>query len=651
MIQQKFYLLTAAISICTLTGMSHGQTFSTVVDVPPDVISQFQVFDSDTQINIFDGATTPDFSVGRDDGTSANVELNVFGGNVSNISVFSGATANISGGEINAINLNEGATVFITGGIFSNANSSFSDISRNSANPATAVVSGGLFDSGIAAGSGVTFLGNEFMLNGVAFNQTSLSLSSSSDPTGVLTGTLADGTPFISAVQHRGIWDNVTITQTAISPADTPPFVVDNPASVIPNGLRAGQVLTLRDGGAIVNPLIAVGATLNIEGGSVSGGIDVADTIVNISGGSILGNNLPTNEIYARSTVNLTGGQIFGNVRVWDDAQVNLIDGFSSSVFTELGGHVAMSGGSNLRLDIDPGASAEISGGVIGRTFQAFSGSDVEFVGGEYKLNGVVIGAGRITLNDGDVLTGTLADGSTFTRLNIDDRLRDTMDNVLLTEVALPSIPAAPILINGIKQAPEGLRQGQSATLVDGGQLSRFFSAVDATMQLDGGSVGERLTISGSTVTVTADVGFQVSSTLRYVVLDGGILTHEGGQVQSTNVYDGGELNILGGELIDGVQILAGGELNFVGTNFAIDGVLIEDLIINTPITIFERDAVLTGALSNGSPFSYSLNSIRNNFTADFVDSNATLTVTLIPEPSLLATVLIGASGLILRRR
>ena len=123
-----------------------------------------------------------------------------------------------------------------------------------------------------------------------------------------------------------------------------------------------------------------------------------------------------------------------------------------------------------------------ISGGSFGSGFGGASNSDVELIGGEFKLNGAPFSGTTITLNDLDVFTGTLADGSAFIFGRIGFLpMSDTLGNVQLTSVALPPLDLSQMVVSTSNpNLPSGLRSGQTLTLQDGGQLGDNFEAVDA---------------------------------------------------------------------------------------------------------------------------------------------------------------------------
>ena len=260
----------------------------------------------------------------------------------------------------------------------------------------------------------------------------------------------------------------MTLTVTALPTFDTAPRTVSTDISAEqPSGLRAGQSLTLQDGGVLGENFAAIDATLNIEGGVVGNGLETAGSTVNISGGTV--------------------GAFGGSFAAFDGSVVDISGGnVTSSIDANSGSVVNFSGGNAGGFNAFSGSEVNISGGSLGG-FNAFSGSDVELIGGEFAVNGAAFMGPLITLGDGDVFTGTLQDGSAF----VFSPLRlDSLSGVTLTAAALPALNNTPQVVStDISAGTSGLRAGQSLTLQDGGVLGGNFSAIGATLNIEGGAV------------------------------------------------------------------------------------------------------------------------------------------------------------------
>ena len=244
----------------------------------------------------------------------------------------------------------------ISGGNFSN--------SFEAGTGSTVSIQGGTFGTNFRAnnGSNVEFVGGEFMLNGNSIADSNISLDSND----VFTGTFADGSAFIFSPLMRDELNNVALTpsSTPLPPIDTTPIFLSTESSNLP-GLRTGQTLTIQDGGRVGNSFAVTGATLNIEqGGRVGSSLETSNAEVNISGGRI------SSARVSNSVINMSDGIVFGTLEAFSGTVVN------------------MSGGQLGSLIAHPGSELTISGGIIGHDFQAPEGSEVEFIGGEFQLNG-----------------------------------------------------------------------------------------------------------------------------------------------------------------------------------------------------------------------------------------------------------------------
>ena len=210
-------------------------------------------------------------------------------------------------------------------------------------------------------------------------------------------------------------------------------------------------------------------------------------------------------------------------------------------------------------------------------------------------------------LPDGSVLSGTLANGTPFAFASLDS---DSIDDGTLTLTAATLAPVGPAVITlPSDPAPLGIRTGQTLVVDHGGILGDNFNAG-----------------WGSVVEVNA--GGQVGNNLEAV---GAQVTISGGSVGSSfDANSGSVVNISGGSVGADFDAYSGSEVNLFGTEFVLDGVDITALLtVNDPNTITDRDVTLSGLLTDGSPFSFDLNS-TNVSGQDYFDLGATLSVTLI---------------------
>ncbi|QQE12101.1 hypothetical protein JD969_01100 [Planctomycetota bacterium] len=129
----------------------------------------------------------------------------------------------------------------------------------------------------------------------------------------------------------------------------------------------------------------------------------------------------------------------------------------------------------------------------------------------------------------------------------------------------------------------------------------------------------------------------------------------------TTNLYGGhitgfisirsnSTLNLHGGTRNRGINGLNNSTVNVHGTNFTIDGIPLINLS-DTPTIITQRGgSILAGTYADGSNFTINLNSSVNGFEDYFVNT-ATLTVTLIPEPTTLILLTLTTLPLLTRRK
>ena len=224
-----------------------------------------------------------------------------------------------------------------------------------------------------------------------------------------------------------------------------------------------------------------------------------------------------------------------------------------------------------------------------------------------------------ITLQDGDILTCTLADGSTFALVG---NLNLGTPELTLTAATLPAADLNPIVINApVVSGPSGLRAGQMLTVQPGGVLRDNFAVVGATLNVDGGIVGNIAEAFDSVVNISA-------GTIGYVFRAyNSELNISGGTIGDAFNARSSVLNISGGTLESPFRAFDS-EVNITGTEFFIDGLGLDNLQPGEAFTVTNRDVTLSGLLADGEPFSIDLNS-ATQAGMDFFDPGTTITVTL----------------------
>lgn len=218
------------------------------------------------------------------------------------------------------------------------------------------------------------------------------------------------------------------------------------------------------------------------------------------------------------------------------------------------------------------------------------------------------------------------------------------------------SLPGDENLFNGfVERGVAGIPARTQLNISDGADLPslEIFVGTDSEVNISSGNIGyddgvlfltrSKANISGGSVGFDAGLYARDST----VNISGGSV----GRVQGIAAFNS-TVNISGGTFGDRFFVEVGSKINLRGTEFLLDGVLLDELTPGEPFTIAERGgAVLSSTLADGSPFELTLNT--DLLTAvDYFDHTATLTVTLVPEPSgVLLLLLVGSGGMTHRRR
>ena len=588
--------------------------------------------------NVFDGGTVNirGGNVGDNFGADFGGTVNINGGSVgNNFDASNGGLVNISGGQVGIdFQANDGSQVNINGGTLGSdfAAQPGSDVTVSGGQFAegftgnfgsTVAISGGNFGTGFRGlGAGVELQGGEFRLNG--FDVSALpNITINVDA--VLTGTLADGSSFIFSNRTGDFINNVTLSNVALPTLDTTPIVVTTPLADRPIGLRAGQSLTLQDGGDLGNNFEAVDAVVNLQAGTIGDGFGTARSTVNIDGGTI-GNNFFS---HAGSVVNVNGGTIG--------------DDFTAGTESE----VVINGGRiGQRFGADFNSRVRIIGGIVGRGFVAAQNSDVQLSGGEFQLNGEAFSGSTISIAAGDVFTGTLTDGSAFI---FNNEVGDSLNNVQLNQTAVPEVDITPVFVSSLTpNAPSSLRSGQTLTLEQGGIINSEFETIGGVININGGSFADDTAFFNTTVNLNdGSIAGEVAA------LAGSELNLFGGTIDGLVAGFGSEINLHGGVFQSRVFANAGSAIDVFATEFSINGQEIDFADLDSPLLIDARDFSLSGVFTDGTEFQYFVGSFSSGDLT--VSPNAilqlNLVATAVPEPS--AAFFLALSGMVMigRRR
>lgn len=174
------------------------------------------------------------------------------------------------------------------------------------------------------------------------------------------------------------------------------------------------------------------------------------DSIVNIEAGRFVDDV----SAYNRGRLNITGGQLLDDVYAANRATVFLSGGIiSDDLEADDNSRIVMTGGS-VGEDIESyGGTIVISGGTFAASSTSLDsglgvsrGGTIELIGSGFRLNGNAIGSGSLTEVSG-LLSGTLADGSSFVDIPFTRNLLGNGNLGSLTVTAIPE-PSAILLLS-----------------------------------------------------------------------------------------------------------------------------------------------------------------------------------------------------------
>ena len=168
------------------------------------------------------------------------------------------------------------------------------------------------------------------------------------------------------------------------------------------------------------------------------------------------------------------------------------------------------------------------------------------------------------------------------------------------------------------------LRVEGSEVNINGATVGDINAVNGSELNISSGFVGRLVILSGSVANVSGIV-----SDFSRIGRDGVINLSGGGLGSDLRVEDGGVLNIRSGSVGRGIDVQNGGTLNIFGSDFTLDGVLLDDLVAGEAFTILSRDVTLSGLNAEGSTFRFNLNSDFVLFQDQF-EPGSTLTVTQV---------------------
>jgi hypothetical protein len=555
-------------------------------------------------------------------------EIHVSGGLLeSGIDAFDGSRVSISGGSVGErMHAQSGSEVTLAGGV--------------------------LGDQFMAdTGSSLTVSGGEFRLDGalvpgldVIGDSVELDLLDGQS----LSGVSADGTPFAFSSQDADLFAPGTLTLQSVTLPATGPSLIVASTDALPSGIRESQTLLVDAGGVVDSRFSAgFGSTLILEeGGRIETDLETAGAEVFIYGGMVG----PGFEAFHGSNVHVSGGLLESGFEAFYGSQVSI----SGGVIGE-GTHVW------------EGSQMVLAGGIVGDQFSADAGSQLIVSGAEFRINGVLVedlqSVGdhvSLDLPEHALLSGVLVDGTPFAFSGQDGD--EIAVGVLMLEVA--SLPAVgpPLIIASTDGAPSGIRESQTLVVAAGGVVGNRFSAGFGSTLIveEGGRVGADLEAVGAEVLISGGVvgsgmeAFHGSNVhVSGGLLEGGIEAFNGSQVLITGgsmtdviAHDGSVVTISGG-FGGRPTAFSGATINLIGSQFALDGIPIELQLGETALVtdrrgMYDYSLMFSGILADGTAFEYSMQTCAffgcfGGYTLD-----ATLTVTLVPEPSSCLSAFLG---------
>jgi len=315
---------------------------------------------------------------------------------------------------------------------------------------------------------------------------------------------------------------------------------------------------TLHFSGGVIDAQLraSTGSVVNITGGD-AGRLGATGGEINLTGGSIRDFSAASN-----ATLNIAGGVVGQRFAALTGARVVITGGSVGPAFEARDGSaVEITGGVvGQAFDAQAGSVVSLSGGRIGGALQAEAGSALTITGADFELDGAPVTDLSGGLPAGATLTGVLADGSVFI-FSSGNGARIDLGTTTLNTVAVAPADTTPIVVDSGQAPAEGLRAGQTLTLSGTGTIAPHFSAVDATININGGLVRDFMQVARSTVSVT---GGEIES---IHVLDGSVLDMSGGDADRLTAFEGGAINLTGGDVF--ILGAGGGEVDVNAADFA----------------------------------------------------------------------------------
>lgn len=565
----------AALLLALAVSPAYGQ-FSTVLNIPPDTLSS-NFIGSDTQVNVLAGASINRvLTFGQFNGTSSNIELNVFdAGLIFPATLHAGTTVNMSGGNVDEFKFQGGEQLTLSGGVIDairivadtstvfdvsggTINDVIFDLPSPTTNP-TFNISGGVVNA-------PNWLGLELFTNRIqagTLNLTGGTLDMDGKASFLRDASLTGGNVIgsVNATGGAGVLDGATVSFSVGASDGGTMDVISGSAGSVGAG-RGGTTNVLADvglGGLSLNE----GGTINFSGGDHQ--LEQAFFVNSADGTAYLNFNTGTISI----------GEFLSDVFSDHLIEINIAGGdltLGDMSNYENPTHLNISSGS---LNVQPGAEilpftrVVMTGGSIGNgiTFQR-DGSDTA----DYRFSGGTVG-NNVTLSS----------------------TRSFDDSMLLFS---------------------GTRFGDNLV-------------AELTVRMSGGSVGnnasfQELTLSGGRIGNNATIAG------HDFIMTGGALGDDATLVDSYARIYGGQI----GERLTFDAFFS--EIEIFGTAFTLDGVdITSTLTLGTRLMITDREVWLTGVLDNGTAFDFFLSEDSDNIgVTDYFGENL-IYITLTDGPTI----------------
>ncbi len=375
-----------------------------------------------------------------------------------------------------------------------------------------------------------------------------------------------------------------------------------------------------------------------------------SDTQLNLSDGGWIGGTLRAGNSDGSSSnieLNLNGGYSESPIYLYNNSSANITAGDFSIITAYTSSSIDISGGSvNGSLVIQNGSSANISGGYV-PILAAQVGSSVNLHASQFYIDGELV-TGLDTI--GDITSLNVPNDSRLAVLFSDGNISHFYkagassiadDTLTLTRTASPTY--SPVINLPADPAPQNAYPGQIVNINDGGALGYRFYALDAQINLDGGSIDERFTADAGTV-VTINSGelgrnatFYENTTLN---LNGGqvnanftagagstINLNDGYIASNFEALPGSTLNIAGGDINNNAAAHEGSTVNFIGSRFYIAGQPVtglQNVGDSMAIDLSGYNAKgITAILADGSVEQF--NNMQSSFQAPLANFNVVL--------------------------